>query len=99
MVRVKWDSEAIQDLKEIRAYIAKDSKLQAQRVVDKIRSSVRRIKTFPEIGAIVQNLGDQTLREILIFRYRIIYRLANNEIHIVAVVHGARQLTSEMREG
>ena len=98
MVRVKWDSEAIQDLKEIKAYIAKDSKLQAQRVVDKIRSSVRRIKTFPEIGSVVQALGDPTLREILVFRYRILYRFVNDEIHIVAVVHGARQLTSEMIE-
>ncbi len=98
MVRVKWDSEAIQDLKEIKAYIAKDSKLQAQRVVDKIRVSVRRIKIFPEIGAGVQDLSDPTLREILVFRYRILYRFVNDEIHIVAVVHGARQLTSEMIE-
>ncbi len=95
MVRVIWKRMAIQHLQDIKAYIATDSKLQTQRVVNKIRSSVRRIKT---IGVVVQDLGDPTLREIVVFSYRILYRFVNNEIHIVAVIHCASQLTNEMLE-
>ncbi len=86
------------DLKDIRSFIAKDSESQARRGVDKIWNSTRRIEHFPEIGAVVLERNDPTLREILVYRYRVFYRIytERNLVRIIAVIHGARQLTDEM---
>lgn len=36
--------------------------------------------------------GDENIRELLIYSYRIIYRLQQDEVLIVAVIHGKRIL-------
>ena len=98
MARLEWADDALRHIDEIARYIEKDSEFQAKRVVDKIWNSTRRIERFPEMGAVVGEFNDPTLREILVFRYRILYRLRENGnlVRIVAVVHGARQLTDEI---
>jgi len=40
----------------------------------------------------VPELDDKKIREHFVYSYRIIYRIQNNEVLIVAVVHGRRRL-------
>ena len=40
----------------------------------------------------MQELDDKEIREHFVYSYRIIYRIQNNEVLIVAVVHGRRLL-------
>ncbi len=98
MARIIWSPRATWQLDELLEYIAVDSEFQAKRVAQKINASVKRLEIFPEIGAVVPKFSAQGLREVLAFRYRIFYQLhKDNEIvRIVAVGHGARQLTDEM---
>ncbi|MCP4268821.1 MAG: type II toxin-antitoxin system RelE/ParE family toxin, partial [Candidatus Brocadiaceae bacterium] len=35
-------------------------------------------------------MGDEDIRELFVFKYRIIYEIKCNEIHIFTVLHGKR---------
>jgi plasmid stabilization system protein ParE len=47
MVNVIWTETAIEDLKLIHEYISKDSKLYADRFVEKIITRVKQLENFP----------------------------------------------------
>jgi plasmid stabilization system protein ParE len=44
------------------------------------------------MGRVVPELGIQDLREILVGTYRVIYRVREDEVHVLTVHHGARLL-------
>jgi toxin ParE1/3/4 len=80
------------DLREIRKFIARDSPITATNFVRRLRTSVERLRTFPESGQIVREAGSSKIREIIFGQYRIIYEWGSNRIEILAVFHGARLL-------
>lgn len=90
--RVTWSPEAVEDVEAIAAYIAKDSPYYASSVVKKILAIGAAIDQFPHIGSIVPEISDPTIRERFVYSYRIIYRVFDNEILIIAVIHGRRLL-------
>ena len=92
MVKIIWSILAIEELKEIHDYIAKDSKLYAKREISKIKNKVRDLKEFPEIGKFVKETGIKN-REIISGNYRIIYEMiSENSIEILTIHHSARNL-------
>lgn len=89
---VKWSPEATEDLESIAEYIARDSEFYARAVVTEILSVSRNIGEFPLIGHIVPEIGDERIRERLIYSYRLVYRVEPERILTVAVIHGKRLL-------
>jgi toxin ParE1/3/4 len=63
-------------------------------------SSTKRLADFPEMGRMVPEFGDPSIREIVVRSYRVIYRVDDNErrVDVVRFWHGARG-TPEMLEG
>ncbi|WP_456432206.1 type II toxin-antitoxin system RelE/ParE family toxin, partial [Nitratifractor sp.] len=47
---------------------------------------------FPEMGRIVPELNSEQIREIFVYSYRLVYKVYENKILIVAVIHGRRLL-------
>ena len=90
--RVTWSPEALEDLESIAEYIERDSLFYAQSVVSKILGASRNIKEFPLIGRVVPELGDENIRERFIYSYRLVYQMKQQNILIVAVIHGKRLL-------
>jgi plasmid stabilization system protein ParE len=91
MRRIRWSKAARGDLRQIHAYIARDSKLYAQRFIDRIKAAVENLRLFPEAGARVPEWDRDDFREIYVGSYRVIYRLFDG-VEIIAVIHGARHL-------
>ena len=89
---VVWSQEATEDLASIAEYIAKDSEFYARAVVTKILDMSCNIMDFPLIGRIVPEIGDESIRERLVYSYRLVYRIKETEILIVAIIHGKRLL-------
>jgi len=87
---INWSPEAIEDLHSIADYIAKDSRVYAQSVVAKIFDVSRSLASQPLIGRIVPEIGVAEIRERFVYSYRLIYRIGDNKILIVAVIHGKR---------
>ena len=90
--RVTWSPSALADLEAIAAYISSDSPAYAKAVVKRIVTLTRTLSRFPNSGRKVPEFQDPTLRELLAYSYRIIYSIEKEEILVVAVIHGKRNL-------
>jgi len=76
--------------------IAKQSTIDALRMVDKISQRTKELKLFPLLGAEVPEYGKEEIRELLAVPYRIIYRVRSDRIDVIAVIHSARQLPEDI---
>lgn len=50
--------------------------------------------SFPGSGRMVPEIGDPAIRESIVYSYRVISRVLDEEIHILTIHHGARQLNT-----
>ncbi len=96
MSRIRWTEPADEDLTDIRAFIARDSRRNANRFIRRIRDAVKYLARFPESGSLVPEFEDVQLREIFVGNYRIIYNFDGREILIHMVIHGARRLPDSL---
>ena len=90
-----WSEEALEDIDSIATYIEKDSSVYAKAVVSKVFEKVEMLKDFSQMGRIVPELNQDNLRELFIYSYRLIYKISNNTILIIAVIHGKRLIESQ----
>ena len=62
--------------------------------MDAIFTRVEQLESFPQLGRMVPELEDPTIRELLYRRYRIIYRLREaGRIDIISVQTSSRPLS------
>ena len=92
---VEWSEPARDDLRAIYEYIALDSTFYARNTVRNIVERAARVSDTPEIGRVVPELGEENIREVFIFSYRIIYQIFPEKVTVLAVVHGYRDLQAE----
>lgn len=90
--RVSWSRRALDDVEAIAAYIAADSPTFAGIVVKKVVNRTRMLAQFPRSGRKVPEFDDEYTRELIVYSYRIIYQLQEDEVVIAAVIHGKRLL-------
>jgi plasmid stabilization system protein ParE len=83
-----WSPEAVEDIDAIAAYIERDSPWYARAVASKIVETAESIPEYPELGRMMPEIDDPAIRERLVHRYRVIYRLDEARVLIVAVIHG-----------
>jgi plasmid stabilization system protein ParE len=50
------------------------------------------LETLAESGRVVPEVADPAVRELVISSYRLIYQLDAEDVHILGVIHGARDL-------
>ena len=89
-----WSPEAVEDIEAIAAYIERDSPWYARAVASKIVETAESIPKYPELGRMVPEIDDPAIRERLVHRYRVIYRLDEARVLIVAVIHGRQDFGS-----
>ena len=101
MTRVVWTRPARDDLREIHAYIARDSVHYARLVTEGLVHAVDRLRDYPLSGRVVPELEQPTIREVIAGQYRIVYRVTADAVQILTVVHGARDFppSSVRRDG
>ena len=95
---VKWTRPAKRDLKKIHDYIAEDSRYYAKKVVHEILQKTNNLKDFSEKGRIVPELSDPNIRELIIYSYRLIYEIKDNQIEILTIIHGKRDFQKAYQE-
>lgn len=91
-MKIEWSELAITDLENIRDYISKDSTFYASIFIEKVLSSVEKLSSLPQLGRQVSESNDENIREIVYHNYRIMYRVDNLRILVLAVLHGSRDL-------
>ena len=97
MARLNWTDLAIDDMINIAEFISKDSVKYSGIQIKRIRERARLLKTQPLLGRIVTEIKDDTIRELILGNYRIIYRIiSENRIDILTVHHSAKLLRIEL---
>lgn len=87
-----WSPEAIEDIESIVSFIERDSLWYAKVVASKIVETAETIPDYPQIGRVVPEIGDEAIRERFVFSYRVIYRIEDGRVLVVAIIHGSRLL-------
>jgi plasmid stabilization system protein ParE len=54
-----------------------------------------RLVNFPESGRIVPEINNPSIREVILGKYRLVYRIRSGDVQILTVHHGARELNAE----
>jgi toxin ParE1/3/4 len=91
-MRVAWTDRGKARLRQIRAYIAKDQPLNADRFVDRLTRRVEQLVEHPRSGKIVEQYQRDDLRELIESSYRIIYLILEDRIDILTVRDSRRVL-------
>ncbi len=89
-MRIIWRRAALNDLESVREFIAQDNPQAAARVHAAIRAAVDPLADYPNLGR--AGRVDST-RELIVvdLPYIIVYRVAEDTVRILAVIHTSRQ--------
>lgn len=90
--RVVWTEPGWSNLEAAADYIAQDSPRYAAGLVREAREASRSLATFANRGRVVPEIGDPTVRELFVWRYRLIYRVTEQRVEVLAFIHSARDL-------
>ena len=96
--RVAWAHSARDALDQAAQYIAEDSPLAAQRLVERALAAAESLEALAIRGRVVPELDTPAVRELLVERFRLIFEVGEEAVTILAFVHGARDF-ERWREG
>ena len=93
----------LSDAKEIALHIATDSSESALRFLDAVDACVELLRRSPHIGSRITPETPQTKgwRVVTVRRFRnylIYYRLVNDRVELVRIVHGARDQSAALEK-
>lgn len=94
-VKVIWTKPALNDLDEIFNYIASDSIEIAIMQYERIKETAEEIQDFPKKGRIIPELQNENItkfREMIVNPWRMMYRIEENRILILALIEGRRNI-------
>lgn len=86
--------EAASDLRELIEFIAEDNPDAARRFLARLRGEMERIVATPGIGHRREDLTEQPVRFWPVGRYLVIYRQEGQDVEVVRVLHGARDVAA-----
>jgi plasmid stabilization system protein ParE len=87
---VVWSESAQRALDEVVEYIAQDSRTAAGHVLEAALAVAASLATLPERGRVVPELDEPGLREVFVFRYRLMYRVEETRV-VVGEVYDRRR--------
>jgi toxin ParE1/3/4 len=95
MVQVKITSKAKKDIKSIYKYILRDSYQNAEMVAEAIIRKIETLKKQPSIGKVVKEFNNPVIRELKLFKFRIIYRTKTTSlVEVITIQHSSRLLNN-----
>ncbi|RKZ07273.1 type II toxin-antitoxin system RelE/ParE family toxin [Candidatus Fermentibacteria bacterium] len=98
MARLVWTEPALHDLNEIAEYIALDNFDAARKLIRKVFKTIEKLEDFPKSGRCPPELNGTQYREIVCSPCRIFYRLESDNIFILYVMRGERELQKFLLE-
>ena len=93
MATLTWRPEALKDLERIEAYFKELAPNYASTIVRELLERSEALLSFPRMGRMVPEVGDEALRELIHLGFRIMYVLEpeSDSVVILTVLHSTRQ--------
>lgn len=96
--KVIWADGAVADLDAAADYISIDSPAYAASFVLQSLKAARSLGDLPERGRVVPEFKREDIREIFVFSYRLIYRIDELRVSVLAFIHGRRDFSQAWDE-
>jgi len=97
-MNIRWDVRALDDLRDIRRYIAQHGSLAAaDRVREHLRSRIERLIARPLIGVLTSNPEIRILPPTR-YPYRIYYTIQGDDVVILHIRHSARSEPDDLSD-
>ena len=98
--KINITKSAQNDIEEIWQYIALDNIKIATEFIDKIERAIFSLETFPERNPLIPEYEILKIdyRQLMYKNYRIIYRISENVVYILRILHGYRLFDSAMKK-
>lgn len=93
---VIWSEPAKADLRSIHDSIARDSPHYAKKVAQDFAVKTEALDELPRVGRVVAELGNENIRELPLYSYRIMYEIKASDVIVLAVVHKRMDFQPEM---
>lgn len=89
-VKIRWTMQAANDLESVHEFITESSLHSANELVDRILADIDNLERFPQLG---RTGRVEATRELVITGtpFIVVYRLLQDEVEILGVLHGARK--------
>jgi plasmid stabilization system protein ParE len=88
-MKIQYSPEAIEDLVRLREFIEVKNSYAAKLVAAQILPGIEKLKSFPEIGILVQRSPEpKKIRDLFVSNYTIRYLIGKDSIFILRVWHG-----------
>ncbi|HJZ12692.1 MAG TPA: type II toxin-antitoxin system RelE/ParE family toxin [Acidobacteriota bacterium] len=100
-LNVVWTLTAQGDLSSIIDYIADESAEEAGLVFDRIRKAAAKLYVLPQRGRLVPELlqyGIRNYRELIVGPWRLLYRVSEAKVFVVAVIDSRRNVEDLLLE-
>jgi toxin ParE1/3/4 len=90
--QIVWSQTAVEDIRQIVQFIALDDASAAANLADRILSRIEQAAEFPFSNRVVPEKAEDSIREIILRPYRIIYHVdeRRDAIHLLRIWHAAR---------
>ena len=90
--------DAVQDLKDIWDFIRSDSAEAADKVIDALFDAFEGLAVLSHKGHKRKDWTSSDVRFWSVFSFHIIYRPQTKPLHIVGIVHGARDIPEVLKD-
>jgi toxin ParE1/3/4 len=89
---VKWTDHALTQLRHIHDHIAHDSPIYAKRVIEELVRKTLDLDALPRRGRMVPELKEDSVRELSLYSYRILYEITPKHIGAVGLAKTTQHL-------
>lgn len=88
-MKLVYTDEAVEDLKRLRAFIAKHNPLSAQKIAKELVEKITLLPEFPKLGAPVALAPvPETIRDMVFGKYVVRYSVHSGVVIILRIWHG-----------
>lgn len=92
-MRIVWSEISEADLDDLYDYIARDVLYYAEQFVERLIEAVGVLQAHPQLGRRVPEAESrEDVRELIFQSYRVIYLVESEQVSILTVIHGSRDL-------
>ena len=93
MLKVEWTNQALDKIEQISEFISLDSSSAATKWAELIFCKEKVLIDSPKIGRKVPEYNDESIREIIVGNYRLVYRIKEKYISIITVKNCKKKRT------
>ena len=90
--RVVWTEQAQRALSEAAEYIAQDSRPAAEAMVARVLEAASSLEYLSSRGHGISELSDASIRELFVQPYRLVYRVTEADVVVLALIHQRRNI-------